>query len=68
MNSRGHCGGVVKLVITSACHAEGRGFESLRSRHFSLVVSPVNIFYLSLKLFFCYKFNLRNDDELHYAS
>ena len=34
MNSRGHYGGVVKLVITSACHAEGRGFESLRSRHF----------------------------------
>ena len=33
MNSRGY-GGVVKLVITSACHAEGRGFESLRSRHF----------------------------------
>ena len=35
MNSRGY-GGVVKLVITSACHAEGRGFESLRSRHFLL--------------------------------
>ena len=28
-------GGVVKLVITSACHAEGRGFEPHRSRHFS---------------------------------
>lgn len=27
-------GGVVKLVITSACHAEGREFESRRSRHF----------------------------------
>ena len=27
-------GGVVKLVITSACHAEGRGFESRHSRHF----------------------------------
>jgi hypothetical protein len=26
-------GGVVKLVITSACHAEGRGFESRLSRH-----------------------------------
>ena len=35
MHSRGY-GGVVKLVITSACHAEGRGFESLRSRHFLL--------------------------------
>jgi hypothetical protein len=30
----GHSGGVVKLVITSACHAEGRGFESRLSRHF----------------------------------
>lgn len=29
-----HSGGVVKLVITSACHAEGRGFESRLSRHF----------------------------------
>ena len=26
-------GGVVKLVITSACHAEGRGFESHRPLH-----------------------------------
>ena len=46
MNSRGHCGGVVKLVITSACHAEGRGFESLRSRHFFL--SQYFLFILSL--------------------
>ena len=26
-------GGVVELVTTSACHAEGREFESRRSRH-----------------------------------
>ena len=27
-------GVVVKLVITSACHAEGRGFESRQLRQF----------------------------------
>gem|GEM_PF-3841837 len=27
-------GGVVQLVRTSACHAEGREFESRHSRHF----------------------------------
>ena len=29
------CGGVAQLVRVSACHAEGRGFEPRRSRHFS---------------------------------
>ena len=29
------CGGVVQLVRTSACHAEGREFEPRLSRHFS---------------------------------
>ncbi len=28
-----NAGGVVQLVRTSACHAEGREFESRRSRH-----------------------------------
>lgn len=27
------CGGVAQLVRASACHAEGREFKSLRSRH-----------------------------------
>ena len=29
-------GGVAQLVRAIACHAIGRGFESLHSRHFSL--------------------------------
>ncbi len=29
------CGGVAQLVRVSACHAEGRGFEPRRSRHFT---------------------------------
>ncbi len=32
-------GGVVQLVRTSACHAEGREFESRRSRHPDYAVS-----------------------------
>ncbi len=30
-------GAVVKLVITPACHAGGRGFKSLPLRHMTLV-------------------------------
>lgn len=30
------CGAVVKTVITLACHARGRGFESLLLRHFNI--------------------------------
>src|SRR5665213_2715304 len=33
--SKPRCGGVAQLVRVSACHAEGRGFEPRRSRHFS---------------------------------
>jgi hypothetical protein len=35
----GERGGVAQLVRASACHAEGRGFESRHSRHFSMVAS-----------------------------
>ena len=31
-------GGVAQLVRAIACHAIGRGFESLHSRHFSLEI------------------------------
>ena len=36
------CGGVVQLVRTSACHAEGREFEPRLSRHspWSSLVNP----------------------------
>ena len=32
-------GGVAQLVRAIACHAIGRGFESLHSRHFSLLIN-----------------------------
>jgi hypothetical protein len=35
------CGGVAQLVRVSACHAEGRGFEPRRSRHFLIENGPV---------------------------
>ena len=36
LNNQDHnekCAGVAQLVRVSACHAEGRGFESRHSRH-----------------------------------
>jgi hypothetical protein len=45
-------GVVVKLVITPACHAGGRGFKSRPSRHFKK--APANLgrcfFYLDVAL------------------
>gem|GEM_PF-6850612 len=35
-------GGVAQLVRASACHAEGRGFESHHSRHSSILVVFMN--------------------------
>ncbi len=43
------CGVVVELVTTLACHAGGRGFKSLPSRHFVLI--PFYTFIISLHIF-----------------
>ena len=41
-NNKNECGGVVELVTMSPCHGEGRGFESLRSRHFWAFLSRLD--------------------------
>ena len=67
MNSRGHYGGVVKLVITSACHAEGRGFESLRSRHFLFQKIEDRLSGLFFCLFFRKHYFSSKLDSLHFV-
>ena len=46
-------GGVVQLVRTSACHAEGREFESRRSRHIIHAVTRQRFFVYDLILGVC---------------
>ena len=44
-------GPVVQLVRTLACHARGRGFESLPGRHFFLITARLFIFFTFFKAF-----------------
>ncbi len=56
------CGGVVELVTTSPCHGEGRGFESLRSRHFQNKKAWASRFGL-----FCFENSYRSQLQLNSA-